>query len=574
MVGKRDDSETLDATGFLNHIYSVSIDPGRMVELVESWERQLGQAPAPDLEPQARSRAAAFSGHDHVIDALDKVISAHASRIAELLAGFRTAALIFNARGLIVAVNDAATAVFNIMPGHRLLDLSVDHADYAPLEDQIAGLVAAKDCGNAIVRFKQEGSRTTVLAHLRAIDAEASGRHVIMVTSEHKWPDELTVLLATSYGITDREASVLQSITRGETATDIAASTGRSAATIRTQIQSLLQKTQLGSQLELVRLATTLLHSTGGPAFGEASAKITPKLPDYVLTPLPLPDGRTLHYRVAGAADGQPFLLLPSGQGFIRWTDDAERDMQRRGLQMIVPVRAGYGPSSACPEHANIYDVAADDVAMLLGHLGVQSCPAVAICDDLKIALHTEMRHPGLFTAIIGAAATMPLKTPEQFSRLTKFVRFIQMNATYAPRTLPYVSLLFFHMARRLGTRRFLETMMSSCPADVRALQNPTISEPMEASTEIVLTQHFMAHHSWSREIVEFAKPWAKLLLDCKTPITLFSGTGDPFSPIATVREYCAQKPDIKLTEIADAGQTLVYTHPRLVLDAVDAALA
>ncbi len=248
--------------------------------------------------------------------------------------------------------------------------------------------------------------------------------------------------------------------------------------------------------------------------------------------------------------------------------------MERRGLQMIAPVRAGYGPSSPCPPHANIYDVAADDILQLLAELGVQSCPVVAICDDFKLALHAAQRKPGVVSAIIGAAPTMPLKTPEQFDRLTKFVRFIQMNATYAPRTLPYVSLLFFHLARRLGSRRFLETMMGSCAADVRAIRNPTTGKPMEASTEIVLTEHFMAHHAWSLEIIQFAKPWASLLLDCRTPITVITGVDDPFSPIATVREYCKLKPAIKLTEVADAGQTLVYTHHDLVLDAVEAALA
>uniref|UniRef100_UPI003864E495 alpha/beta hydrolase n=1 Tax=Tabrizicola sp. TaxID=2005166 RepID=UPI003864E495 len=325
-------------------------------------------------------------------------------------------------------------------------------------------------------------------------------------------------------------------------------------------------------QAELVRLATTLLHSINGAA-NDAKAKANSALPLYVLTPLTMPDGRNIHYRVAGAPRGRPFLLLPSGQGFIRWTDEAELQMARRDLQMIVPVRAGYGPSSSCPTRANIYDTAADDVAQLLGYLGVKSCPVVAICDDIKLALHTEQRHPGIFTAIVGASATMPLSTPAQFARLTKFVRFIQSNATFAPRTLPYVSLLFFHMARRLGTRRFLETMMGNCAADLKALQDPGIAGPLEASTEIVITQHFMAHQSWSREIVEFAKPWAHLLLGTRTPITLLAGVDDPFSPIVTVREYCMAKPAIILSEIPDAGQTLVYTHHNMVLDAVERAM-
>lgn len=563
-----------DTSAFLDHIYSVSVDPVRMVDLVESWERQVAADDNHNAEFKSRKYLTELGGRGTAVEALDRVISAHASHIAELLAGFRTAALIFNKRGLIVASNDAATTTFNIMPGHRLDDLNIDPIAYEVLQDQISQLVADKDCGNAIVRFQRQGTSHKVLAHLRAIDAEASGRHVIMVTSEHNWPDSLSELLEKTYGITKHEAVVLQSITRGETVAEIAITRKRSEDTIRSQVKSLLQKTALSSQAELVRLTTTLLHSIGDAVVDDANSKAIKRLSLYVLTRFALPDGRSIHYRLVGSPRGRPFLLLPSGQGFIKWTDEAELELERRNLQMIVPIRAGYGPSSTCPIDENIYDVAADDVIRLVGHLGVKSCPVVALCDDIKIALHTEIRHPGIFTSIIGAAATMPLSTPAQFARLTKFVRYIQTNATYAPRTLPYVSLLFFHMARRLGTRRFLETMMGNCLADVSALQNPEIARPLEASTEIVITRHFMAHNAWSREIVEFAKPWATLLLKTRTPIKLLAGIGDPFSPIATVREYCKAKPSIELTEVPDAGQTLVYTHHRLVLDAVEAAMA
>ncbi len=561
-------------SAFLNHIYAVSVDPDRLFNLVERWEREITPKAGDLAGAFSRELAADLTGDDTVVEALDRVISAHAARIGELLSGFRTAAFIFNKRGLIVSSNDAAAAVFNVMPGHWLADLAIDPEGSEAIEAQLAELMSARACQNAIVRFKQAGANHTVLAHLRAVDVETGGRHVIMVTSEHKWTDEVGDLLAKTYSITGRESEVLRGLTRGETVAAIAATTGRSEATVRSQVQSLLQKTELGSQADLVRLVTTLLHSVGGHEFGNDPQRVPRELPLYELIEHPLPDGRRIHYRIAGDPNGRAFLLLPSGQCFIRWTDAAEEEMARRKMRMIVPVRAGYGASTVCPQSANIYDVAVDDIHHLLRSLGIDRCPVVAICDDIKIALHFIKRHPGVLTGVIGAAATMPLETKAQFARLGKFVRFIQMNATYAPRTLPYASLLLFHMARRLGARRFLETMMSACPADVRALQTPAISRPLEAGTEIAMTQHAMAHQSWSREIIEFAKPWPKLLLDCELPITLLAGVGDPFSPIETVREYKGKKPELRLIEIADAGQTLVYTHHQQVLDAVEAAMA
>ncbi len=307
---KRDfEFDASDTAAFLDHIYSVSVDPERMVDLVDSWERQLGLTGVERSSATAPDGHQTFSVRDQVVQALDKVISAHASRIAELLSGFRTAACIINASGLIVASNEAAATVLNIMPGHRLSDLEIEPDDFEALADKVALLASASACRDAILQFRQVGSSHHVLAHLRAVDAGSSGRHLVMVTSEHHWPDAVTELLRTSYGVTTREAFVLQCITRGESVADIAVATKRSEATIRSQIQALLQKSGLGSQSELIRLGTTLLHSMGGPAVNEASANGTKLPPLYTLKPLALPDGRTIFYRVAGAPLGRPFLL-------------------------------------------------------------------------------------------------------------------------------------------------------------------------------------------------------------------------------------------------------------------------
>ncbi len=73
-------------------------------------------------------------------------------------------------------------------------------------------------------------------------------------------------------------------------------------------------------------------------------------------------------------------------------------------------------------------------------------------------------------TAIVALGPTMPATEPKHFQRMPKWTRFVYANARYAPRVLPYVTMAFFQCIRRLGPRRFMQTVMAKSEADLKVL--------------------------------------------------------------------------------------------------------
>ena len=283
-------------------------------------------------------------------------------------------------------------------------------------------------------------------------------------------------------------------------------------------------------------------------------------------------DGRQLDYLVIGAPAGAPFLMLPSNIGITRLPPEHEKDLLRRDLTMIVPVRAGFGRSSALPKGRHVYDVAAGDTSALMDRLGIARAPVLALCDDFRLALEMSARLPGRFTALFGCGAPMPSTRPEHYKRMTKFNRFVTLNVQYAPKVVPYVSLVLFSAFKRMGAKRFAEMVLGDSKADVRLLSHRPTLEALMRGTEIAIGPEHTAHDAFAAEtLANLSGDWTPALRDCAVPITLFAGHEDPFSPFETVKETCAAIPSLKLVEFADCGQFL-YPHFDVVLDAVEAA--
>ncbi len=59
----------------------------------------------------------------------------------------------------------------------------------------------------------------------------------------------------------------------------------------------------------------------------------------------------------------------------MRWPATAEAEATRRGMKVIVPVRAGYGASSPIARQAPYYAQLVEDHARLLDHLRVSRLP-------------------------------------------------------------------------------------------------------------------------------------------------------------------------------------------------------
>jgi pimeloyl-ACP methyl ester carboxylesterase len=177
-------------------------------------------------------------------------------------------------------------------------------------------------------------------------------------------------------------------------------------------------------------------------------------------------------------------------------------------------------------------------------------------------------KSPDRISAIVGVGPVMPANQPKHFQRMPKWTRFIIANARYAPRALPYVTMALFQSIRRLGPKRFIQTVLATSKADLKVLEDNEILTSMLRGTEIAVGPRFTAHVAWAAGAVSnYAVDWSAKLKACSVPMILYAGHQDPFAPFETTKEFAATNDRIVLRGYADYGQLLYPLWPRFLED-------
>ncbi len=557
-----------DAGDLVDRVYDVAIAPERMEQLVDSWLQRLNS----HNEPEALGLLSGPGVLNHILRAervlreLMSVIGEQPDSVQDWISSARAAALVVNRAGVIVAASNSAMQTLWLKPGNTLRVLQVVPDDLDVLADLVEHLDSASSADVRLLRLRKLDENAPIL--IRIVDAIGGNPDRIgLVTSILAWPAKLSSQLIATFQLTPAEAEVLKELTLGFSVKEIAQRTGRTEATVRSHVKALLSKTDTRSQMELVRVTLGLLDVV------EPQPQIAPLRGPPGIFPEPntystitLADGRRLDYLAIGDPRGRPFLMLPTDMGFTRLPPPAESWLEANRMRMIVPIRAGYGQSSPLPRRRDAFEVAIEDMLALCDHLRIDACPLLAMCDDFHLAVATACAAPARVTAIVALGPTMPATRPEHFRRMPKWTRFVYATARYAPLTLPYMTMAFFQCIRRLGPRRFMETVMATSKADLAVLADDEILTAMLRGTEISVGPRFTAHVAWAAgAISNYAVDWSEKLAACPVPMVLFAGHQDPFAPFETTREFAARNRNVTLLEFPEHGQLLYPLWPQFL---------
>ena len=129
------------------------------------------------------------------------------------------------------------------------------------------------------------------------------------------------------------------------------------------------------------------------------------------MTLLALPDGRSLDVQVGGDDAGVPLLYhhgTPGSKVPLRvW----QRAATQRNLRLVTWSRPGYGDSTRRPGRRMVDD--ADDVAVLLDHLGAERCVVAGWSGGGPHALASGARLPDRVSGVLTIAGVAPSTAPD-----------------------------------------------------------------------------------------------------------------------------------------------------------------
>lgn len=562
----------------IDRLYEVAVDPTRLEALLDHWEAMI----APQRTDPTTSTAPLI-GLDHLkghVERADQVLDRIA--VADVPQGphaviaqiERSAAFAVNRNLAIIAANAGATSLLQIQTGTKLSDLKLGDGDTEQLAHHIGRLLSANQDESMVLRGRATDSERLIVFHLRVIRDTDHAPYVIVISSDIQWPTGFTSMLQSAFEFTPVESEVVRALTEGRTLQEIAEARGRSIDTIRAQLKSIMSKTETRSQTELVRLTLSTMEIAQYTATASNNTKDISRgygsLEPRPFQTLRLADGRRMDFLILGDANGTPLIYSPLDYGLTRWPASAEAEAARRGIKIIVPVRAGFGPSTSLPKHTPYVSQLCEDYAALMDHLGVEKAPFLTLGGDTHIAAHFNTAHSGRLTALVACAGVLPLTRSEQYDRMDKWHRFILAGARYTPHLLPFMVKAGFALAKRLGKPGFLKAVYGKSDADMFITADVEVLEALVVGSEVALSEKHSAHDAFSREVIAHeTTDWTLDILSFKDkiPLILMNGLQDPQVPPETLAEFKRDYPWIAFDVFPDGGQLLFFAKWPQVLD-------
>lgn len=317
----------------VSYIYDIALDPGNLDDFIDRLSADASENTGDALESgRIQTLSALLESHlsraEEFLDRLSIEDSSSATQLA--LAPFdATPALLVNASLNIVDANTSAIKSYSIAVGDSIDALPFDERDVDTLFKTLREML--RNCsGKGTILALQPRSvgvdqQSPALFHAHWLDLQAeaavevAGRRgfVLLVSTDVSWPLALDQTLLEVFGLTSAERGVVRALVEGGTLKGIATDRRRSLGTVRTQLKSVLAKTQTHSQSELIRVTLSLMEIVKrSPLVGTTKLSDTGEKPSEQYAPIETitrTDGRRLDYLVQGHPQGKPILFSHMG---------------------------------------------------------------------------------------------------------------------------------------------------------------------------------------------------------------------------------------------------------------------
>ncbi|MEM6460858.1 MAG: alpha/beta hydrolase [Pseudomonadota bacterium] len=475
--------------------------------------------------------------------------------------------LVLNLNGQTAASNAKPGDLFDGVTKVEQLSTRLRGKDYKRLRDALsrASRIGATAPPTVVVADISGGA----LMHLAVVPTEVGDRaQVFMVLRAiaPKWTVDLRSVLMNVFDLTNRECEIIEGLCSNENVSDLAERDGRSVHTIRTQVKTVLSKTGATSQTSLVRLVSGLSTLSGINSWGKQEGVAVGRR-----SPIELPDGRWIELYLHGPVGGRPVIFIHGMLDGIGISPEVDQELYARNIRWIAPVRASFGRSDPLHDIEAAPRLFAEDLRSIMDHLDVRSAPVIGHMAGSVYAFAAATYLPDRITAVINVSGGIPIRTRQQFLLMTPRQKVVALTARYTPSLLPLIVNAGISQIKSGMERRLMEALYKDAPHDLHVARRPEVFALLRARYRFTVEQGDTA---FITDAAYVTRDWSELVAPITQPVQLIHGARDPVVRIETVREFVAEKPEIRLDERDDAGQLLFYQMPEVVLNAVETAVS
>ena len=544
--------ETDAQTALIQAIYEVAIDPNVYDRMVDLWGRHLLDTLGEDLQrPQDLSPEVA----QHLLRAfeiLNRLGRQHhqVAQTAPRPQNSRRAKLHISPRGAIVGASPMAMEHLGAEPGQSVFDLAMSPESATRLRQEIG--TRADESASTVYVFFAKGDKHPY-PMVRDVPADSADERGIVLTGLHNtWTDAHDEVLHQMFGLTVAETRVARELLTGATLPEIAALTGRSVDTLRTQLKSIRRKTYTSNQQQLVRIMTGLeALITPDSAASDGTGR-----EDHLFL---LPDGRKMAYRCFGPDRGLPCLFIHNMLNGPNFTPALVQEMHQMGLRLICPVRPGFGNSDPDPVTKTHPKEAPErfcaDMTAFLKHLGHARVVAVGHMSGALYAYRLAQLHPDLVAGIFNISGAVPITDIRQIRAMHYRQQVMALTARFTPRMLPTLLRAGISQIDSGGVEAFLNALYRRGTPDRAIAERPEYRDILFTGVRQIIQQ---GHHSFAIDSYHVVRDWSRYCSGLQQPVTLIHGAADPVVTEASVQDFAARM-GFDLQVHANVGQLVLY---------------
>ncbi len=387
----------------------------------------------------------------------------------------------------------------------------------------------------------------TPLAKSDAMGAISTLRAIVWIISNDNKVVPSPDVIQSVFGLTLAEARLLHLLCKEGSLNECANGLQVSIHTVRSQLKSIMAKTNVSSQVELV-------SQTMGHAFLQAANQQLAVPEESKEQRVILPDGRVLSWFEYGSSKGRPIIVLGALSGGAPYHPPHHAWYCANNLRIINIVRPGYGTSTYKPNMQ--FAGFTQDIVFLCSHLNLHKPVMAANCVGGTYAMCAAATETQLFERLGVLGSMVPLEHWELDKLDSMHTLFLRIH-----RASPYLFAMFMRLAQR-GMRRAPEKSYDNMVkafggSDGIVLRDPirrarfikSMTETLYQGNEIVINEYQWLQDDWGVDLTKIA-----------IPTLMWHGEDDPTVSINSARATAAVIPNAVFKSLPGHGKFLVHS--------------
>ena len=553
--------KTSDILSTIETLYSIALSPGQYESIAEGIDHYFA-----DLDPESEQALQLRQHIDKALSILEQlhVTSDVPSLPEDIVAAEHGPSALVDVDGKFVARNDLWLAQYG-KKAFSVWSLSDDEAGSERIRSAMRTLHEISEHRTSFVRLEKHDGRYINLSISRLVQRAVDDlpKRYLFRTGEAIWSDAISDLITSEFDLTPAETTLLKRMVMGDTFAEISDQTGKAVETLKSQSKSIYRKMHANGREDAVRIAYqlhVLLKS------GEHLRKSVNR-PNKMSVQIGRSQ-RVLTWRTAGKSGGKRVLFLHGmGLGY-GLTEEFERELVNRKIELICLDRPGYGGSDPASNiHANV-DEWAEAFPKILDELGIERAPILTHTSGVLYGCVAASRHPERVSKVSAMAGGVPIIDSYMLADYPLQIRLLSRASRFSPQLLRFVFSTFAASYRsEKGRNKIISRTYGGVPSDEAALRDPKIAQLVHEGMSLIVGTGF---DGFIGDGLRIFNDWSEYVDDLQVPLHYIIGQEDPICPLKWAESFAQRFGHVTVSSVPKAGQLLHHTKPQKIFDILD----